>query len=308
MGFRDRWRRWLKTCVSTIRFSVLVNGSPSGFFGSSRGLRQGNPLSPLLFLLIMEVLSRILKKTEEGGFIQCFHVGPINSTSIRVSHLLFVNDTILFSDASREQILSIRLVLSCFQVFTGLKVNVRKSEIVFIKEVRNIQSLPNILQCRVGSLPMIYSDMPLGTLYKTASIWNPILERMEKKLLGWKRFYLSKGGRLTLLKRSLSSLLTYYLSLFTIPKAVATRLKRIQRNFLWGSLVECFKYPLVARENVCLPRELGGLGIRKLVPFNQALLGKWLWRHGHETLHLWRRVIAMKYGGGKRGLVHQSLY
>ena len=72
MGFGDRWRRWLKTCVSTVRFSVLANGSPASFFGSSRGLRQGDPLSPLLFLLIMEVLSRILKKTEEGGFIQGF--------------------------------------------------------------------------------------------------------------------------------------------------------------------------------------------------------------------------------------------
>ena len=82
---------------------------------------------------------------------------------------------------------------------------------------------------------------------------------------------------------------------------MATRLERIQRNFLWGSSVECFKYPLVAWENVCLPRELGGFGIRKLVPFNQALLGKWLWRFGYETSHLWRRVIAMKCGEGKGG-------
>ena len=161
-----------------------------------------------------------------------------------------------------------------------------KSEIVPVGEVRNIQSLANILQCRVGSLPMTYLGMPLGTLYKTPSIWNPILERMEKKLSGWKRLYLSKGGRLTLLKSTLSSLLTYYLSLFTIPKAVAIRLERIQRNFLWGSSVECFKYPLMAWEKVCLLRELGGLGIRKLVLFNQALLGKWLWRYGHETSHL----------------------
>ena len=144
-------------------------------------------------------------------------------------------------------------------------------------------------------------SMPLGNLYKTPSIWNPILERMEKKLSSWKRLSLSKGGRLTLLKSTLSSLPTYYLSLFTIPKAVATRLERIQRNFLWGSSVECFKYPLVAWEKVCLPHELGGLGIRKLVPFNQALLGKWLWRYGHETSHLWRRVIAMKYREGKGG-------
>ena len=102
-------------------------------------------MSPFLFLLIMEVLSRILKKTEEGSFIQGFHVGLMNSTGIRVSHLLFADDTILFCDASREQILSIRLTLTCFQAFTGLKVNVEKSEIVPIGEVCNIQSLANIL-------------------------------------------------------------------------------------------------------------------------------------------------------------------
>ena len=113
--------------------------------------------------------------------------------------------------------------------------------------------------------------MPLGTPYKTTSVWNPILERMEKKLSGWKHLYLSKGGRLTLLKSTLSSLPTYYLSLFTIPIAVADRLVHIQRNFLWGSLEECFKYPLVAWEKVCFPLEMGGLGIKKLVHFNQAL-------------------------------------
>ena len=136
--------------------------------------------------------------------------------------------------------------MTCFQAFTSLKVNVGKSEIVPVGEVRDIQSLANILQCRVHSLPMTYLGMPLGSSYKTPSIWNPILERMEKKLSGWKRLYLSKGGRLTLLKSTFSSLLTYYLFLFFISKAVASRLERIQRNFLWGSSVECFKYPLVA--------------------------------------------------------------
>ena len=204
MGFGGRWRSWLKTCVTTVRFSVLVSGSHVGFFGSSRGLRQGDPLSSLLFLLIMEVLSRILKKTEEGGFIQGFHAGPSISTGICISHLLFVDNTFLFCDASREQSFSIRLVLTCFQAFTGLKVNVGKSEIVPIGEVSYIQTLANILQCKVGSLPMLYLGMPLGTSYKTAFIWNPILERMEMKLSGWKRLYLSKGGRLTLLKSTIS--------------------------------------------------------------------------------------------------------
>ena len=123
--------------------------------------------------------------------------------------------------------LFIWLALSCFQAFTNLKANVRKSEIVPVREVGNIGALANILRCRVGSLPMKYLGMPLGTPYKTASIWNPILEKMEKKLSGWKRLYLSKGGRLKLLKSTLSSLPTYYLSLFTIPVAVADRLECI---------------------------------------------------------------------------------
>ena len=116
MGLRLKWRRWIKACVSFVCFSVLVNGSPEGFFGNSRGLKQGHPLSPLLFLLVMEVLSRLLKKTEECNLIQGFHVGAVNSVEVSISHLLFANDTILFCDASREQLLSIRLVLSCFKL------------------------------------------------------------------------------------------------------------------------------------------------------------------------------------------------
>ena len=91
-----------------------------------------------------------------------------------------------------------------------MKVNVGKSEIVLVGEVNNLDALANILQCRVGSLPMKNLGMLLGTSFKTALIWNPILEKMEKKLSGWKRLYLSKGGWLMLLKSTLSSLPTYF--------------------------------------------------------------------------------------------------
>ena len=97
-------------------------------------------------------------------------MGAVNSVGVRISHLLFADDTILFCDTSREQLLSIRLVLSCFQVFTGLKIHVGKSEIVPIEEVNNLDALANILQCRVGSLPMKYLGMPLGSSFKTTSI------------------------------------------------------------------------------------------------------------------------------------------
>ena len=102
------------------------------------------------------------------------------------------------------------MALTCFQAITSLKVNVGKSEIIPIREVNNLDALANILSCKVGSLPMKYLGMPLGTSFKTASIWNLTLEKKEKKLSAWKFLYLSKGGRLTLLKSILSSLPTYF--------------------------------------------------------------------------------------------------
>ena len=164
--------------------------------------------------------------------------------------------------------------------------------------VENLNILTHVLCCRVGSLPMTYIGMPLGAHYKDSSIWNPIIEKMERRLSGWKHIYLSKDGRLTLLKSTLSSLPTYFLSLFTIPQAVATRLERIQRNFLWEASKDVFKHSLVAWEKVCLPVEDGGLGIRRVGLFNQAFLGKWLWRFGKEGNKLWRQVITAKLRAG----------
>jgi hypothetical protein len=102
MGFGSRWIRWIHMCISTVRFSILINGTPAGFFNSSRGISQGDPLSPLLFLLVMEVLSCLLKKTEEGGFIRGFQVGAVLGDGLEVSHFLYADDTILFCDACPE--------------------------------------------------------------------------------------------------------------------------------------------------------------------------------------------------------------
>ena len=101
-----------------------------------------------------------------------------------VSHLLFAHDMILFCDADEEQILHVRMFLLCFQAVTGLKVNVLKSEMVPIGEVPNVHVLAKILRCRIGSLPMTYLGMPLGASHKSPTIWNPILEKIERRLAG----------------------------------------------------------------------------------------------------------------------------
>jgi hypothetical protein len=194
MGFGSKWIRWIHMCISTVSFSVLINGTPAGFFNSLKGIWRGDPLSSLLFLLIMEVLSRLLKKTEEWGFIHGFQVGAARGESLGVSHLLDANDTILSCDACLDQLTYISRVLTCFEAVTGLRVNMSKSEMVPIREVENLATLAGILSCRKGTLSMTYLGMPLGSSFKAVAEWNPIIEKVERRLAGWKKFYLSPGG------------------------------------------------------------------------------------------------------------------
>ena len=109
---------------------MLDNGSLADFFGSSRGLRQGDPLSLLLFLVMMKVFSRMVKRMEGASLLSGFRADGRKGRGDCVSHLLFADDTILFCDAEVEQVLHIRLLLLCFQAMTSLKVNVAKSEMV----------------------------------------------------------------------------------------------------------------------------------------------------------------------------------
>jgi hypothetical protein len=95
-GFGEKLCLWIKQCIPSARFSVLINGSPSGFFGSSREVRQGDPLSPFLFILVMEAFSKMLGSFTPRGLISGFSVGSSEQNRVIVSHLLFANDTLVF--------------------------------------------------------------------------------------------------------------------------------------------------------------------------------------------------------------------
>jgi hypothetical protein len=98
-GFGEKWCSWIKHCISFVHFSVLINGVPSGFFGSSRGVWQGDPLSPFLFVLVMEAFSRMLGAFTSRGLILGFSVGSYEPDRVIVSHLLFAGDTLIFCGA-----------------------------------------------------------------------------------------------------------------------------------------------------------------------------------------------------------------
>jgi hypothetical protein len=184
-GFLEKWRKWIYFCISTVRFSILVNGSPCGFFPSSRGIRQGDPLSPLLFVIVMEALSRLIDKAIEVGLISGFSVGSGVDAPLMISHLLFADDTLILFEADPEHITHLRHILIWFEAPSGLRINLGKSELVQVGDVPHLELLADILGCKTTTLPMNYLGPPLGAGFKLQSIWNPIVEKMERRLAGW---------------------------------------------------------------------------------------------------------------------------
>ncbi|RVX11281.1 LINE-1 reverse transcriptase-like [Vitis vinifera] len=140
----------------------LLNGVPAGFFPSTRGLRQGDPLSPYLFVMGMEVLDVLIRRAVEGGYISGCNIRGGSRTSLNISHLFFVDDTIVFCEASKEQVSHLSWILFWFEAASGLRINLAKSEIIPVGDVEDILELAAELGGKVGSLPSHYLGLPLG--------------------------------------------------------------------------------------------------------------------------------------------------
>jgi hypothetical protein len=248
----------------------------------------------------MEALSKMLFRVVDCGCLSGFSVGS-RPTVINISHLLFADKILVFCEANPDHLRYLHVLLVCFEAVSGLKVNLAKSLLVPIGNVDNVAELASILGCGTSSLPLKYLGMPLGARHKATSTWDDIVVNMERRLASWQRLYLSKGARVTLIKSTLSNLPMYFLSLFYISICVANRFEKLQRDFLLGGIGEEFKYHLVRWDKVCYSISEGGLGIRNLRAFNQALLGKWLWRYGSERDACWRVVVDSKYGSLRGG-------
>ena len=275
MGFGQRWLSWISWCMSIVSFSILINGVSAGFFRSTRGLRQGDTLSSYLFVLGMDILSRLVNKAVEENFLSgCKIRGVREKEELEVSHLLYADDILLFCKDNPNQLACLRWILMWFEALSGLKINLSKSEIFPIGGRENIEVLTAELGCKAGSLPTTYLGLPLGAPHKSVRIWDTIEERFRRRLATWKRQYISKGGRVTLIRSTLSNLPIYFMSLFRIPSLVCKRLEKIQRDFLWGGGNLEKKSHLVSWATVCTDKKVGGLGVRGLHKLNKALLGK----------------------------------
>ncbi|GKV30486.1 hypothetical protein SLEP1_g39289 [Rubroshorea leprosula] len=296
-GFGVRWRGWIKECLSTARISMLVNGSPIEEFTMGKGLRQGDPLSPFLFLMIAEGLHGLVKKAETEGLLHGIDVG---SKGLTISLLQFADDTVILGKANEENIFTVKTILRWFELMSGLRINFCKSSIVgFNVAQRWLNGAATVLRCGVRKLPFVYLGMPVGGNPGTKKSWDPVLNKFRTKLAVWKSACCPLvAALLCLIRYSLPYL--FFMSLFLAPNCMVSELIRIQRDFLWGGAELKRKIPWVSWEMVCRSKEKGGLGVTDLRRRNWALLGKWWFRLGDGGESLWKQVVWDKYYGGRR--------
>jgi hypothetical protein len=194
--------------------SVLVNGSPTNEFHVGKGLRQGDPLSPFLFLIVTEGLSGLMRKAVENNLFHGYKV----SDNIMFHSLQFADDTIILGEGSWDNLWTIKTVLRSFEIVSGLKVNFYKSKLYGINLVDSFLSASSsFLHCAVEAIPFCFLGIPVGANPRRRSTWLPIIESMKKRLNTWTGRTLSIGGRVTLINSVLSSLPLYFFSFFKAP-------------------------------------------------------------------------------------------
>ncbi|KAJ0433988.1 putative RNA-directed DNA polymerase [Helianthus annuus] len=290
MAFPSRWCSWVKGVLESARSAVLVNGSPTFDFECHKGLRQGDPLSPFIFLIIMEAFSRLLDRScSAGNFkgVQLPNGGPV------ISHLLYADDALIIGEWSDEIIRMVARILRVFYACSGLKINFQKSNLFGVGvDDGEVSRLASILSCNKGDSPFNYLGIPLGANMNRVKNWDPIISVFKNRLASWKANTLSIGGRVVLIKAVPESLPIYYFSIFKVPIKVVEKLESLMKNFLWGGSGEVRKMHWVAWDCVCRPKKLGGLGFCKLKLVNEALLAKWVWRFRVEEDNIWRRVVV----------------
>jgi len=293
LGFNINFIRWIMSCISTVSFAVLINGSASPFFHSERGLRQGCPLSPLLFLLVAEGLSRAIAAASRDGLFKGIKI----SSSLYLTHLLFVDDVLIFCSGSRRDAETLKSILNLFSKATGMEFNSRKSTIssclLSDGEIARLKSFfPFETKSIDEGLKYLGFNLKPNCYKKVDWLW--LLEKLDKKLKLWSHKWLSRAGRLVLVKSVLEAIPVYWMSLSWIPKGVLSSYRRLCFQFLWSGKKDAQVTPWVKWETIARPKDRGGWGLKNIFLFSKALAAKVGWRL-ISTSSLWQKVVVQKY-------------
>ncbi|XP_062167062.1 uncharacterized protein LOC133873362 [Alnus glutinosa] len=276
---------WIRECITSPRFSISINGTLVGYFQGRKGLRQGDPISPYLFAVAMEVLSLLLAEGASSS-ISRFSFHP-KCHDLNLTHLCFADDLLIFSAANLSSISSIKDILGEFESLSGLKVNPAKSSF-FCSSVKPVEKegLLNALQMKEDRFPIRYLGLPLITKRLSAADCEGLIAKFTARIDSWCVKHLSFAGRLQLISSVLFSLQVFWSRIFILPLKIIRLLEQKLNRFLWNGN-DSYARAKVAWDKVCFPKKEGGLGIKNMAIWNQAAMLKHIWSLFAQAGSLW---------------------
>lgn len=273
-GFPERLASWIKECILSAEYSVVINGVGDGFFKPQCGLRQGCALSPYLFILGMDLLARHLQFLVEKGDIQGVRV---SRGAKLITSCIYADDLLIMGAAIIQEVGVINNALQTFSRYSGQKIGPSKSMMWFSNRVLEDEqeAISEVLTVPIDAQSDTYLGAPIRT---DMSSFDFIIEKFSDRLQAWKGCLLSQAGRVILIQSVLQALPIYYMTTVRIPTDVIKTLTAMMRRFLWGAREEGSYMSYIAWDKITQPKTKGGLGLRSLKEVNEALLLKSLWK------------------------------
>lgn len=283
-GFGRKWSNWISNLLATQSTRVLVNGGLSEPIIHRTGLRQGDPLSPLLFVIVLDCMAAMFATSSQVGILK-----PIGNQRLAYRTSLYADDAIIFINPDVQEMKAVHDMLDAFGMASGLRTNYGKSSITPIccGEL-DMEAIAGELGCPIKHFPCTYLGMPLSDSRITRTDWQPALDKVYGKMKGWKLAHFSMDTRLSLVQQVLSAMLVFQMIAIDPPVWLRKAVDKVRRGFLWESKeVASGGKCLVNWRGVCRPRELGGLGITSIEAQSTALRMRWLWQAWTEPEKPW---------------------
>lgn len=264
------------TCIESVHFDISINGHISEGWYPHRGIRQGDPLSPYIFIVCINFL---ILKFINGHRLGEFDGMQINKNTPSDRYLMFSDDCIIFCRSNNKSIEFIKNTMGKFEEEAGLSINWNKTKAYFSKNTPNniIWETSKSLEIKTGNVGEKHLGLPLIIRMVTKETFIDISIKTQAKISNWYNKFLSHAGRSTLIHHILNTIPHYTMSTHIIPLITMNKINSINKKFMWNSSNKTNKRSLIKWDTICTPKYLGGLSI-----INKAYTLKMAWRLFNE--------------------------